>query len=193
MTEQNIQEAVTGLMQRIIDHSTTAQRLKSVYVVEMQKTSGYTPSTGVTILKDVSGNMSGVTDSNGTFYNVKGALAATLIAPVKTEPSNELISAVDALESDIKNLQGLVNSFATQYTVSVKTGRKSSGTRSTRAAGTGKLVEVLSIDPNARIALVDVGMSHPHIQGVLSNGKSIDIDCYAATLTEHIYKALGRA
>lgn len=86
----------------IVKASAKAQPLQKAFITEMQKTAGYEASQGVTILKDVQGNVSGVTDSNGTFYNVKGALAGNLLTAKKAEPSQALKDAIAAVDAAVK-------------------------------------------------------------------------------------------
>ena len=184
----NIADAISTIMHQIDEYSAVAQRLKTAYVNDMQKDAGYRITTTDEKI---------IAKFNAGEFMPKGLARLAelgLVEKIEVEPSDELISAVDALDSQIKNLGELVQQFITMRQVTVKTGKKRSGTRSTGAAGAGKLNEVLSIDPSAKISLVDVGMSHPHIVGTLSNGKRIDIDCYAATLENHVNTLLkGKA
>jgi hypothetical protein len=185
-TDENIVGTLGSLLENIAEQSVNVQTMKTAYINAMQVDAGYElTTTDENFIKKFN---AGEIMPRG----LVNAEALGLVKKIEIEPPRSLIDAVNALESDIKNFREISGAFLIQHTVSLKSTRKT-GTRSTGTPGAGKLQEVLSIDPNARITLVDVGMSHPHIQGVLSNGKSIDIDCYAATLTEHVYKALGRA
>ena len=108
-------EVYSGMIQasygNVVKASQIATPLQKAFIAEMQKTAGYSVDTSFArIVKDVQGNVSGiVTISNddpkipeGTFYNVKAALAAGYLKPVKAEPSQQLVSAIKALDGAIK-------------------------------------------------------------------------------------------
>lgn len=82
--------------------SAKARPLKDAWVKEMQKTAGYEPAEGVTMLKDVSGTLSGVTH-DGTFFNVKAALAAGHLKPLETKPSQALVDAMSKVDGAVKD------------------------------------------------------------------------------------------
>ncbi len=131
MTEENNNVNVDAYVSMLVDGyknvakaSLKAIPLQRAYMVRMQEKGDYKPASGVTILKDVNGNMSGVTDSNGTFYNVKGAVTAGLLIAEKAIPPNELLEAIKAFDGSVKDFQKVVSDALLPLRVGVPKGKK---------------------------------------------------------------------
>jgi hypothetical protein len=97
--------------------------LQKAYMVRMQEKGDYSPSEGVTILKDVKGTTSGVT-FEGTFYNVKAAVAAGYLVAEKAVPPQELLDAIKALDGSVKDFQKVVSDALLPLRVGVPKGKK---------------------------------------------------------------------
>jgi hypothetical protein len=162
-----------------------AEPLRAQYIADMQKDSGYNALTASSEF------MSMIASGEVTQKGIIAAIAAGKIEKVSTKPSDALIDAIRALTEAKEAFLTLSKEAMLPYNCEVKSTRKT-GTRGTISPGISR---VLSIDPTARIELIDVGMSHPHVVGTLSNGARIDIDCYAGAgiLEQHVNKALGTA
>lgn len=150
--------------------------LKESYLEQMQNVSGYESDAGVTILKDVTGKVSGVvTSPDGAFYNLKGALNAGFIRVMKVEPSQELSDAVKALDDARKSWNELCDAQVSQFTVSIGTKRTRSTGGTAGDVGEGKKQSVASaihrIDSGAQ-----VDFNGRRVFGTLSNGKPFDYD-----------------
>lgn len=186
MSEQNNKElmsAIKSAVSEIENNYSIVVPLREAYISDMQKDAGYN---AITASEEF---MSMIASGEVTARGIATALASGKIEKISTVPSEELISAINALDNSIASFKDITGSYLTSKILTVSKSRKT-GSRGASSPGIDK---VLSIDPAAKIELKDVGMSHPHIVGTLSNGRLIDIDCYAATLVQHVEKALGRA
>jgi hypothetical protein len=180
----SISKAMEKQVEHIAELFDVAEPLRVQYVEDMQKDTGYRA------LSASDEFMAMIATGEVTTRGIANALQSGKIEKISTKPSAELVDAITALNTAKDAFYTLAKESMLPYQCEAG---KAKGTRSRSVnAGSPGIDKVLSIDPSAVIELKDVGMSHPHIVGVLSNGSRIDIDCYAATLVQHVERALGR-
>ena len=183
--EKEAQEQIKRAFNTVVKLHGVADALKTTYLEQMQNVSGYETNQGVTILKDVAGKMSGVTDASGTFYNVKGALNAGLIRVMKVEPSPELSDAVKALDDARRGYVELCDAQIAPFIVALTTKRTRSNGGTAGNAGAGKTCDVSALIKR-EIPGADVSFQGRKVSVHCPNGNLWNGDVYVNDFIEGV-------